>query len=312
MVESYKLGVKYFQVVTNKARELFVLHDNGTLLYKEQLEDPIVAVRPGLQQTITLVTAGGIRMLDLRKLRKTSVIECEDFPEDVRIFSSTFDPQQNSKGYMVTETGDVISIHVNSNKNSVRCLMKTHRMLGIPTHFEREAMVMSTIKNYLFVSIPQGTAIFNTTGPHRRPPREILFEDKWSMAKHVGVDYDGEALQSLLATQRDFVANSLGKRVLGIYESALPQKSGLPMQTKMWSQPIFLMAMLVMGFYQFNRMRGPRGNGSGGSGGGLGGMGLPGMDGLQGMGDVDIQKIARDPEFMNTYRQLQNDFKKTR
>ena len=171
-IESFKIGLNRFHVVANKMADIFVVHENGTLVYRERLQDPVVAMRPGLQQTVTLVTAGGLRMLDLRKPRKTEAVKCEDLPKDVRFFAVAFDATHNSKAYAVTETGDVITLHVNSNKHGVRCVLKSHRLLGLPTHFEdRREMRMSSIKNYLFVSIPHGTAIFNTTGPTRRPPR---------------------------------------------------------------------------------------------------------------------------------------------
>ncbi len=318
-VESYKVGYKQFHVIANKAGDLFVVYDNGTLAYKEHLPDPIVGMRPGMQQTLALVTAGGIRMLDLRRLRKTQPIQCEDLPQDLRFFSATFDANHNSKGYLVTEAGDVVTINVNSNKSIVRCVMKTNRALGLPTNFGMNSMKMRTIKNYLFVSIPQGTAIFNATGPPRRPPREILFEDKWAMGEYVGLNLEKGAAgttvevhvgeQPLLETQKNFVAILLGKRVLGIYHSELPVKGPMPaMQTKMWSQPIFLMAMLVMGFWQFNRMKTGGGGGGGGpaftekdadimrmamrgaGGAGMGGMGgmggMAGMGGMGGMGDI--------------------------
>ena len=307
-LESFKQGLNRFYLAANRRDELFLIHENGTLLYTEQLEDPLVAMRPGLQQTVTLVTAGGLRMLDLRRPRKTAPIECEDLPADVRFYSAAFNSEKNSLAYFVTEAGDLVTMHVNSNKHTVRCIMKTSKALGLPTHFEeRREMKMRTIKNYLFVSIPQGTAIFNTTGPARRPPREILFEGSHELGRQIGVHVESETPNAHLAARNNMCAVQIGTSVLGMYQSDLPVRAPPQISTKLWSQPIFL-AMIGIGvFYQYNKVKRPGGGGAGMGGmpgmGGMGGMpgmggmgGMPGMGGMGGMGggdDMNFAEIAK-------------------
>ena len=133
--------------------------------------------------------------------------------------------------------------------------------------------------------------------------REILFEGVQDMAMRVGYHVENVLPSVHLASQNSMCALQIGPRVLGIYESHLPVRGPPQMATKMWSQPIFLCAMLVMGFWQYNRMKRPDAGGMQMPPGipGFGGMG--GMDGMGGMGgmgggggmpsDLDITRLAR-------------------
>ena len=153
-------------------------------------------------------------------------------------------------------------------------------------------MRLQGIKNYLFVSIPQGCAIFNTTGPTRRPPREILYHKSQAMAASVGLSpreaqrVDGGGRGLLMATLKDNLAVILGhSQVVGIFTSELPQKQAPQMSSKSFMMTPAFLGVMMMGVFFY--MKTQRGGGGGAMGGGMGGMGPDGFGMGGGMGGMN-------------------------
>ena len=141
---------------------------------------------------------------------------------------------------------------------------------------------LATIKGYAFVANPYDVTVLNTTVVGKKPPREVTS----APTEHLAAGFGRFVGQSELSDGPGLVASNRGRLVvvafpdglLASYESDLPTWRPAPMNTKLWSQPVFVAAMGLIGLWQFYRSRGHAAMGSswggpsvgkGGDGGGL-------------------------------------------
>ena len=129
---------------------------------------------------------------------------------------------------------------------------------------------------------PYDVTVLNTTVVGKKPPREVTS----APTEHLAAGFGRGVGQSELSDGPGLVASNRGRLVvvafpdglLASYESDLPTWRPAPMNTKLWSQPVFVAAMGLIGLWQFYRSRGHAAMGSswggpsvgkGGDGGGL-------------------------------------------
>ena len=115
-----------------------------------------------------------------------------------------------------------------------------------------------------------------------QPPRDVTVAPLPHLSATFGRQLDTDALShgpGLVASNRGrLVVVAFPDGLLASYESDLPVWRPAPMNTKLWSQPVFVAAMGLIGLWQFYRSRGHRAMGSSFGGSGVGKDGDGGLD----------------------------------
>ena len=223
-----------------------------------------------------------------------------------RIERLKFDVAASGRFVGVGAAGELLTGFVNVDANRASCVVRSVTRRGLALAPDSS---LAAIKGYAFAANPYEISVLNTTVVGKKPPREVTTAPLPHLAAGFGRAVPTDALSDgpgLVASNRGrLVVVAFPDGLLASYESDLPTWRPAPMNTKLWSQPVFVAAMGLIGLWQFYRSRGHAAMGSswggpsvgkGGDGGGLdpklleqlmgGKDGVGGVGGGKGVGGV--------------------------
>ena len=217
-----------------------------------------------------------------------------------RIERVKFDVAASGRFVGVGAAGELLTGFVNVDANRASCVVRSVTRRGLALAPDSS---LAAIKGYAFAANPYEISVLNTTVVGKKPPREVTT----APLPHLAAGFGRAVPTDVLSDGPGLVASNRGRLVvvafpdglLASYESDLPTWRPAPMNTKLWSQPVFVAAMGLIGLWQFYRSRGHAAMGSswggpsvgkGGDGGGLDPKLLEqlmgGKDGVGGVGGV--------------------------
>ncbi|KAL3138593.1 hypothetical protein ABBQ32_006360 [Trebouxia sp. C0010 RCD-2024] len=235
--------------------QVLVYSDNGTHAVAGRCSEAIKALHV-MGSSISILTThhhasarvfGGEVRLKLRQLAglNGSVIA-----------SATFDGQNQQRAYAVTTDMQLLVLQVSDQgRRPVKVMSRVSLTLaqaGVPVH-------LTHARGYLFLAAPTGVAVFNTTGPsNRRAPHMLLAHTYTNVASDFapeGLLAEAKVLPPVAAAHGAFVAVSLGDGVVGLFESRMPFKEPDLLPLHAMSRPLAILAMLLVGGWQFVRTK---------------------------------------------------------
>lgn len=167
----------------------------------------------------------------------------------------------------------------------VRCHVRARR-IGTA---HAGASTLVTLKGYLLSWGSLGAAVLNVTlASQKLTPDLALASPAADVAAMFGGDPATQGTVVAASNRNRFLLLSFTDGVVAWFRSDLPLHRPPDFNTKTWSQPLFLVAMVLVGVYQFTR-RGGGAFGGSGFGGGMGGGSMGGMgSAMGGMEDIDM------------------------
>lgn len=220
------------------------------------------------------------------------------------IVAARFDSLTSSRTYALTATGELLTAQVTADKHGkTKCVVRARRPAGVAP-----PAALRVLKGYVVVAGGgEELAVFNTTaiGP-KTAPRPVLKASAADVAAALGVtlpleDASGvgrlDATAALLppplgAGKGRLLALPVGSDgVVATFRSDLPVAAPPQFNTKLWQSPVFVVAMCLVGLWQFvSKRSGPRSHF--GQGGGFGGTG-----GGSGFDKAAFERLAQDHDF---------------
>jgi len=275
----------------------------------------VVQFKPS-RRSISWVTGFGAGSLDPATfaMRQTRCAGLETNP----VVSVAFDAQHTSRFYGTLENGEAVhgalaGVDVSAGAGvRASCAVKRPARgvdvvrtgdMDVPRAF---AYASATVKGYAFMGFGARVSVWNVTGVGaasagagaRRAPREIAVADVFGLANAFGGREETEraalgeesfdasiapvapyGCRAVAADIRGtFVAMTLPGGFVAIYENALAVRRPDRVRTTLWNQPLFVLAMGLLAWYQFHRQKNASRRGSA-SGSGFGfGDGASGSD----------------------------------
>lgn len=235
--------------------QVLVYRENGTLTGAGQSPEAIKALHI-VGSSISMLTThhlasarvfGGEVRLKLRQL--------EGLNGSI-IAAAAFDGQNQQRAYAVSTDMQLMLLQVSDQgRRAVKVMSRVPLTLaptGGPVH-------LTHARGYLFLAAPTGIAVFNTTGfNNRHAPRIVLAHPYPNVASDFapeGVFGEASVLPPMAAAHGALVAVSLGDGVVGLFESKMPFKEPDLLPLHAMSRPLAILAMLLVGGWQYVRMK---------------------------------------------------------
>ena len=220
------------------------------------------------------------------------------------LVSAGFDAQVNSKLYALTDEGEVLTAYINSRTAERRCEVRSRQPFGV-----RPPASISSVRGYVLLGLRDTVEVYNVSGRARTTPAKVFGEPLRHLPGHLGLDSPlpeapvgaqvdlgggdpSPPFQGLATNGKRLVAVHLSDEEVGLFASELPTVKPRDFQAKKWTQPIFVIAMLIVGFWQYSRQARQMEEQMELRGGGRRKKGLrgfsgvsPGMHGLSGLGE---------------------------
>jgi len=279
-MEAYRWSQRRFVVLTNAQNELTVYKENGTLHGTAQSPSSIVQLKSGSAMTI-FITENGVGSLDLNTM-VVEANECQGLNGST-IVTAAFDSFVSSRAYALTTEGELLTLTLVGDRRT-DCFIKTRKSAGL-----MPPASLASLKGYLIASTSTELWVFNVTGNSRSGPRFVLQDSLDNVAAAFGHNPSECPLliPKVLANRHRQVVASFCNGLIGAFESHLPVQRPQDWNPKLWSQPLFIGAIVVVAMYQFYNQR--RRTSFGGDTGGMGSMG--GFGGGRGRGGESAADI---------------------
>jgi hypothetical protein len=326
-VETYRVDNKRFVAVADAGGKIAVYGDRGATLhavYRSVDGDPVVAFKPSRRGPAWLTRrSGGSADLKTHAVRHA---RCAGLNDTVEVTSATFDVAAGSKFYATSASGELLTGFASLDAPRLACALRNRRTLALPPDSR-----MAAVKGYVFVATGYEAAVFNVTAAGRKPPADVTVAGYDRLAAAFGADIISEpsdepggdegaasdvekgfssspsagsssvgfprgvpAVGTSGTARGRFVALGLPGGLVATYESELPTWSPSRSASKLWSQPLFVVAMGLIAVYQFYRQKNGGGFGGGGMGGGMG-FGERGGGGLDRATLAQLRAAGVDP-----------------
>jgi hypothetical protein len=301
-VEGYRIQQQRFIAVADSAGGVAVYKDNGHVLHAVfRATSPVVAFKQSTH-SVAWLTEDGVGAAD-PNTRELRTVGCQQL-NGTSVVHARFDMSVSSKFFAVSQDGELLTGFVNVDNAKLGCAIRNRRSLGL-----NPGSTVATIKGYVFVAGDYDVGVLNTTASGRKPPKEVLTAPLQHLAAmfghHLREDTHGPAL--VVSNRGRLVVVAFPDGLLASYESDLPVWKPEPMNTKLWSQPLFVVAVVLIAVWQFNRQKsshagggGPRGGGfdpamlaSFAKDGGMAGGGMKGGGSMGGMGRYGEKAMKR-------------------
>ena len=247
-LDVYRQGQsKYYAVVQGRTLALLPF-DPAEPRREFPLNHTVVALRTSHSSTAIVVTAAGLTRVNLRTMDAADV-PCRGLNGSA-LAAAAFDSVTVQKLYAVTAAGELLAGFVSVDSHSTRCTFRSRSALGVAGPAS-----ISTIKGYVFVGVPGGLGVFNVSGL-RHAPRQEIGEDLNRIVQGVGLPPREEwaAPPALVANKQRLVLVQVADGVLASFESNLPLPAPKE-RHRMWSQPLVLGAMILVGFWQYQKQK---------------------------------------------------------
>ena len=276
-IEVYRIQQKRYIAVADSAGTVAVYKDGGANLHAVfRATSPVVVFKQSTH-SVAWLTEDSVGAADPNTLELRTV-GCQ-FLNGTSVSHARFDFSVSSKFYAVSLNGDVLTGFINIDAAKLGCSIRNKRSLGL----DPESTV-ATIKGYAFVASGYEIGVLNVTGAGRKPPRDVLSAPLIGLASMFGhhlAEYEQEVGGStgaaaaaargpaLVVTNRGrLVVVAFPDGLVASYESDLPVWRPEPMNTKLWSQPLFVVSVILIAVWQFYRQKGAYARYGGGGGGG--------------------------------------------
>jgi len=244
-IESFRAAQMRFIVAVNHQGEMTVLKENGTLHGTARTGARVVRLRAGGAYAV-YVTENGVGALDLLTLHATHD-PCKHMNE-TRLVSASFDSVMGSKVYALTSEGEILTLFLGGERKT-ECSVRSRRAAGVAP-----PGALAPIKGYLLAATSQEVWAFNTTGSTRSGPRYVLQDDLDKVGQSFGHTPSlvcSEFPPMLAYNKQRQVVVSLCNGLVGIFESHLPITTPPQWNPKLWSQPLFIGAIVLVAMWQF-------------------------------------------------------------
>ena len=181
------------------------------------------------------------------------------------LLSAGFDAHVNSKLYALTDEGEILTAYINSRQAERRCEVRSRLPFGVAP-----PAAVSSIRGYVLLGRKDAVDVYNVSGRARTTPVELFSESLRALPEHLGLDapeptapvgaqvHTGAGdpsppFQGLTTNGKRLLAVHLSEDEVGLFASELPTVKPRDFQAKKWTQPIFVIAMLIVGFWQYQR-----------------------------------------------------------
>jgi hypothetical protein len=262
-LEMYRVGKMRYVLVTDSAGKMQVFRENGTLYgVAESPSRPLAFLRTPNTQRLLFLTKSGAGSLDLRSMTVRSC-PCDGLNSST-VVAYTFDAAGRSRAYGFTSEGDLVYVALSGDTLHFECHARTtKRKLDVEGPVSPHGL-----KGYLVVATPKQVFVYNTTlqvgfsyanirgGGGPRPLFSASMEDIALSFLPTPIT-PGE--WPTMACNRDkLVVLGFGGGYVGIYRSNLPVYKLPDFNAKLWSSPIFISVLLLLGAWQLlSRKREP-------------------------------------------------------
>ncbi|MEW5300757.1 MAG: hypothetical protein WDW36_003665 [Sanguina aurantia] len=233
-------------------------------MLRVQTEDGAVRLQAPTNQTQLALHLSGNFIVSLSATHATVVsslltaaplraVPCTGL-DGAQMASAVFDASRAHRAFAISPQGELLTLTVPHESRLGVCKVHMCKQLPLPLG----PVALASLKGYLVVSHAAGSAFLNTTSVVSRNPQELAAESSTNLAALVGLDFGSDQIHSpVVATApSSLLALALGSGVVLLFEAHLPQPP-LPTSTAAsYTQPAFIAAMLVVGAWQFYRLRG--------------------------------------------------------
>ena len=146
-----------------------------------------------------------------------------------------------------------------------RCEVRSRQPFGV-----RPPASISSVRGYVLLGLRDTVEVYNVSGRARTTPAKVFGEPLRHLPGHLGLDSPlpeapvgaqvdlgggdpSPPFQGLATNGKRLVAVHLSNEEVGLFASELPTVKPRDFQAKKWTQPIFVIAMLIVGFWQYSR-----------------------------------------------------------
>ncbi|KAJ7551356.1 hypothetical protein O6H91_06G011600 [Diphasiastrum complanatum] len=254
-LEIYRVGRMRYLLVSDKAGRISVFRDNGTLYgVAESPSRPLAFLRSMSTQKMLFLTESGAASLDLRTMAVRSS-PCSGLDGSTVILYA-FDAVVRSKAYGVTAAGELIHVVLSGDTLHFECHTR-----GPKRKLEIEPpLALHGFKGYLLAATMHEIIVCNTTmqfgfGPASirvAAPRPIFrapVEDIVTIS--VNMQISKSEFPVLAGDRERLVVLGFGDGYVGIFRSTLPVFKPLDFSAKLWSSPIIISVVVLMGVWFF-------------------------------------------------------------
>ncbi|GMH34328.1 hypothetical protein BSKO_02162 [Bryopsis sp. KO-2023] len=248
-LQSSRADGKRLVFLTDAEGFVSVMWDNGTVKASEKLDHPVQSLRADRSHVVALHENGLFVLSSLtgHSLRR---LECAGL-NDSTIQSAAFDQKLPTRAYAATKGGDLLTLLI--EKNFMSCKVRHRHPIRLPPG----PVNVGALKGYIVLSSNLGVAVYNTTLSSRTGPREAILEPHSNIAAGFGQEVQSVSIPHVQTGGENLLVLSLDGGLVGMFESHLPHYKPAEFNTKLWTQPIFIGAMILVGFWQFMKHRTP-------------------------------------------------------
>lgn len=254
ILEIYRVGKMRYILVSDAEGKIQVFRENGTFYGVAKASSQALAfLRSPNSQRLLFLTQAGAASLDLRSMTVRSG-PCEGL-NGSRVVAYAFDASGRSKAYGFTAEGHMVYVALSGDTLHFECHVRSIKKLEIGG-----PVVPHCIKGYLLVATPTEVCVYNTTLqvgytytniPVGVPRRLFASGMDEISSSFFNSPAPGNG-QPVITCNRDrLVVLGFGDGFVGIYKSNLPVQKPAQFNAKVWSSPVFITLLIMLGGWHF-------------------------------------------------------------